>query len=294
MTTPAPPSTSATVMSRLESFAAVAAPTTLVAALLFYFGYVSTFVRYEYFGVDLNALDLSTTELLLLGTEVIFPPLAGLLVLIVLALVAHRAVKSLLERPKPRAAKLVAIVVMVVGAALFARAAVGILVVSVSREEFPGVTAISLALGLPLLVYGAWTYRDTTTRPRGTRTRANALLVTMLVAIVVLGLFWATNNFAAAYGRGRAAEQAAELHTRPRVVLDLEQQLYVPEGLKGVHQFPLPNSEDQHFRVRCQGLRLLTEAGGRLFLVPEEWTPSTGRTIVVPYDDSVRVQFLPG
>jgi hypothetical protein len=291
MTTPAPPSTS--VMGRLESFATIAAPTTLVAALLFYFGYVSTFVRYEYFGVDLNALDLSTTELLLLGTEVIFPPLAGLLVLIVLALVAHRAVKSLLKRPRSRTAKVVAVLAMVLGAALFVRAAVGILVVGVSRNEFPGVTAISLALGLPLLAYGAWAYRNTTTR-RGTHTTANTLLVTTLVAIVVLGLFWATNNFAAAYGRGRAAEQAAELHNRPRVVLDLEQQLYLPEGLKGVHQFPLPNSENQHFRVRCQGLRLLTEAGGRLFLVPEEWTHATGRTIVVPYNDSVRIQFLPG
>ncbi|WP_158841477.1 hypothetical protein [Saccharothrix deserti] len=287
---------SATVLSRIQSFATIAAPTTLVAALLFYFGYVSTLVRYEYFGVDLNALDLSTTELLLLGTEVIFPPIAGLLVFLVLGLVAHRGVRALLRRPRSRAAKIVGVLLMILGAALFVRAVVGMLVVSVSRNEFPGVTAISLGLGLPLLAYGVWVYRGTG-RPRRRRSSsADVLLVTALGAIVVLGLFWATNNFAAAYGRGRAAESAAELHTRPVVVLDLEQRLYLPEGTKGVHQFPLPDSDGRRFRVRCQGLRLLTEAGGRLFLVPEHWTgsDSTRRTIVVPYDESVRIQFLPG
>ncbi|KOX19247.1 hypothetical protein ADK67_33765 [Saccharothrix sp. NRRL B-16348] len=299
------------ILARVQSFAAIAAPTTLVAALLFYFGYVSTLVRYEYFGVDLNALDLSTTELLLLGTEVIFPPVAGLLVFLVLSLVAHRGVRALLRRRGARAPKAVGTLLAVVGAALFVRAVVGILVVSVSRDEFPGVTAISLGLGLPLLAYGIWVFRNAdrrnasrnpgrrgtgrnATRPRRERARSgDVLLVTTLGAIVVLGLFWATNNFAAAYGRGRAAELAAELPTRPMVVLDLEQQLYLPEGIKGVHQFPLPNSEGQRFRVRCQGLRLLTEAGGRLFLVPDQWA-GTRRTVVVPYDESVRVQFLPG
>ncbi|MBB5955893.1 hypothetical protein FHS29_002474 [Saccharothrix tamanrassetensis] len=293
MTTRASRTESGTLLDRLQSFATIAAPTTLVAALLFYFGYVSTLVRYEYFGVDLNALDLSTIELLLLGTEVIFPPVAGLLTLLVLGLVAHRGVRALVRRPRSWAPKVVGALLSVLGAALFARAVVGILVVRVSRDEFPGVTAISLGLGLPLLVYGVWTYRYHAGPKRGRSRSSDALLVTALGAIVVLGLFWATNNFAAAYGRGRAAELAAALHTRPLVVLDLEQQLYLPDGIRGVHQFPLPNSDGRRFRVRCQGLRLLTEAGGRLFLVPDQWT-GTRRTVVVPYDESVRIQFLPG
>ncbi|RKT55347.1 hypothetical protein [Saccharothrix australiensis] len=287
----AQPDASGSLLDRAQSFAAIAAPTTLVAALLCYFGYVSTLVRYEHFGVDLNALDLSTTELLLLGTEVVFAPVAGLLVLLVLGLVAHRGVRALRRRPGSRWAKVVGAALVLLGAALFARAVVGILVVSVSRDEFPGVTALSLAAGLPLAAYGISTWRA---RPRDRRRRpGDALPAAALGAIAVLGLFWATNNFAAAYGRGRAAELAAELPTRPLVVLDLEQQLYLPEGVGGVHQFPLPAAEGQRFRVRCQGLRLLTEAGGRLFLVPERWSDAS-RTVVVPYDDSVRIQFLPG
>jgi hypothetical protein len=49
-------------LQRLSQFASIAAPSSVAAALLFYFGYVATYARYLYFGVDLTALDLSTTD----------------------------------------------------------------------------------------------------------------------------------------------------------------------------------------------------------------------------------------
>ena len=278
---------SPSLLDRVQSFAAVAAPTTVGTALLLYFGYVSTLTRYQHFGIDLGALDLSTTELLLLGTEVIFPPLAALLILLVVGLLAHRGAQALVARHR-RPAKVVAVVVMLVGAAAFVRAAVGVLDVEVSRHELPGLTAVCLGAGLPLLAYGAWTYRRA--GPRGGK--ADVVLLTALTGLVVLGLFWGTNIFAGAYGRGRAEQLVAELHTRPVVILDLQEPLGLPADLEGVQQWRVP-AEDASFRFRCQGLRLLTEAGGRLFLVPEHWDRNR-RTIVVPYDSSVRVQFVPG
>jgi len=43
---------------------------------------------------------------------------------------------------------------------------------------------------------------------------------------------------------------------------------------------------------RYRGLGLLLQAGGRLFLVPTYWN-AQGRTLVVPYDDSIRIQVIP-
>ncbi|NUT49296.1 MAG: hypothetical protein HOV94_18610 [Saccharothrix sp.] len=275
-------------LERLQSFAAVAAPTTLATALLLYFGYVSTLTRYEHFGVDLGALDLSTTELLLLGTEVIFPPVAGLLVLLVAGVLAHRGAQALVARRRKRPARVVAAVLVVVGATAFVRAVVGVLVVDVSQHELPGLTAVCLGAGLPLAAYGTWMHRRS--RPRGGR--PDPLLLAAVTGLVVLGLFWGTNVFAGAYGRGRAEQLATGLRTLPVVVLDLPQPLNLPPDLRGVQQWEAA-PEGTPYRFRCQGLRLLTEAGGRLFLVSEEWNRNR-RTIVVPYDDSVRVQFAPG
>ncbi|GAA0217418.1 hypothetical protein GCM10010492_14070 [Saccharothrix mutabilis subsp. mutabilis] len=279
------------LLDRVQSFAAIAAPTTLATALLFYFGHVATLTRYRYFGVDLGALDLSTAELLLLGTEVVFPPLAGLLLLAMAGLLAHRAVRLLHRVRRGRWARVVGVVLVAVGAVAFGRAVVGVLFLSVSRHETPGLTAVCLGLGLPLVAYGLWVHRGGP--PARRRTPSELLLLTALTGMVVLGLFWATNIFAGGFGRGRAVQDARELHDRPVVVLDLAQPLYLPEDLPGVHQFALPAQEGHPFRIRCQGLRLLTEAGGRLFLVPERWEDGA-RTVVVPYDSEVRVQFLPG
>ncbi|MGW5050337.1 hypothetical protein [Actinokineospora sp. NPDC004072] len=286
---PPPPAEDIT-LSRWQTIAAIATPTTLASALLFYFGYVSTLARYEHFGVDLAVLDLSTVEVLMLGTEVVFPPLAFLLVLMLLALAAHQAVSALMHRHR-RAAHAVSAAAGVLGLLMFVRGGVGVLWVSVSEEEFPGLTPICLGLGLPLLAYGLWVLREV--RAPGKRARGinEVLILVGLAGMAVIGLFWATNIFAGAYGRGRAAELAAELDTRPMVVLDLQQRLYLPADLDGVQQFDLPGGDP--FRVRCQGLRLLTEAGGRLFLVPARWDGPGRRTIVVPNDESVRVQFLP-
>src|SRR5690242_18203129 len=60
---------------RLQQIATVIAPTTLVTALLAYFGYLATRARFEYFGVYLDLVDLSTSDLLLYGSEVVFVPI---------------------------------------------------------------------------------------------------------------------------------------------------------------------------------------------------------------------------
>ena len=45
-------------------------------------------------------------------------------------------------------------------------------------------------------------------------------------------------------------------------------------------------------RYRYEGLRLLLASGGRLYLVPQEWTADSWTTVVM-YDENVRIQLVP-
>jgi hypothetical protein len=61
---------------------------------------------------------------------------------------------------------------------------------------------------------------------------------------------------------------------RPEVILDTGQRLIDLPPF--VRETPLPTQEGDQFRSRYRGLRLLIQAGGRLFLVPERWTDQGG------------------
>jgi hypothetical protein len=85
------------------------------------------------------------------------------------------------------------------------------------------------------------------------------------------------------------------------VVLDTTEQLELGEGFPGVTESRLPTEKDARFRYRYRNLRLLTESGGRLFLVPRDWPTDDrwpqvwrgGGTLVLPYGDGIRIRFLP-
>lgn len=281
---------------RVQALATVAAPASLVAALLFYFGYVATSARYAYFGIDLTALDLSFADLTLLGTEVVYIPFATLVLLLITIMLAHRGVRIALgHRSRRRVLRVVGAVVIVLGAALFVRGVLGVLSPGgVAGYLVPGLTPLAFGLGLPLAGYGAWLFRAAgSSGGSRVRRRADALrwgLITGLVTMAVLGLFWSANTFAGGYGRGRAETMADELHRRPAVVLDTQERLYLT--ISGVRETVLPSVQGQRFRYRYRGLHLLTEAGGRLFLVPGVWSGRVA-SVVVPYDETIRVQFIP-
>jgi hypothetical protein len=292
--------------ARLKDLAGLIAPTTAITALLVYFGYVGTRARFAYFGVYLDLTELSNQNLVLYGLEVLYVPAALVLVAILVAAGCHAAVSWLVTSPgRGFGALSAAAFAAVAGVLLLARALVGILVVRVSRTEVPGTSALALALGPALIAYGGWTAGAVLSRraggPPGTgrfaqwhaeaRTARLRRLVTVTAAgLVLIGLFWAANSFAWAFGQGRAVDDALELPARPELVLDTKEPLVdLPEGVTAV---ALPAGREQAFRYRYRGLRLLVAAGDRLFLVPARWTGQS-RTLVVPYDDEIRIQLVP-
>ena len=147
-----------------------------------------------------------------------------------------------------------------------------------SWPYYPMVTPLVLTAGLLGLV---WSWRRSGVR------RSAVLLALVAVGVCV---FWATATLAQWTGLGVAQRTARNLDDLPSVVVDTKERLYL--GFTedaGVTETTLPEDKDQGFRYRYRGLRLLIQAGDRMFLVPERWSPS-GSTLLVPIDD-VRVRF---
>lgn len=279
------------LVERLRTVAGVIAPTTLIAALLYYYGYVTTLARFDYFGVDLSTLRMSTQDLALRSVEALYVPLATLLVAGLVGYWLHTAVRaSLVQGKNTRLLWCGGWLAITLGVGLLVRAVVGIVHRSIAANEFPGITPISLGLGALMAAYGRHLVihasADQNRSPQ--RCRLDRVVWVAVSGIAVLSLFWLTNSFAAAYGRGQADIDSQELATKPSVTLDTKERLYLP--YPGIEETHLPIDDGQEFRYRYRGLRLLIESDARLFLIPERWREG-GNVLVLPHDSGVRVQF---
>ncbi|WP_433370719.1 hypothetical protein [Streptosporangium sp. CA-115845] len=281
-------------VAQLTAYSNIIAPASVITALLFYFGYLATRARFEYFGVYLDLVNLSTPDLLLYGSDVVFVPITLVAFTVLVAFSLRLAGQWLVSEPRrDTLSGWITLTVLLVAVLLLLKALVGILVPSVSREESPGVTPLSLTLGALLLRYSASLWQTLAARrPRPTwmppREGINVGRYALL-SLIVAGLFWAANSFAFVYGNGRALDDVDGLTKRPAVTLyshDL-----VDDPPQGVVHTVLPGKEK--FRHRYTGLRLLVESDKRLFLVPAPWSPDTSRTLVIENSSDIRLQLVP-
>ncbi|RKT19338.1 hypothetical protein BX285_3794 [Streptomyces sp. 1114.5] len=266
------------------------APTTFVTAMLFFFGYAYTNSLYSYFGIDAATIGFSTQELLLRSSSALYLPagvvLSGVLVAaLAIPLVSGRARRS---AGSSRVLRRVCLALVLPVAALLV---LGLLA---------GIEAIDAGpMGTPVLIGGALllallarllNVRGTGAAFPAAGERA-ALGVT--VAIIALCAYWAVGSYAQEKGEADAEQLSHNLHLRPAVVLDTSERLSL--GWSGVRETPLPAAEaGAHFRYRYEGLRLLAQAGGRMFLIPRQWTWETGNVLVLPVGADVRVAFHAG
>jgi hypothetical protein len=269
----------------------IIAPATLISTLLFYFGYVSSRAQYDYFGLDVDVIGLSTQDYVMRSPQ---PLLVPLLVLTLLG-AASSAGHLLLRRRAGRlpgfryvARRMVAVGVIMIGVGvvlLFGYAAIG------RWTLYPLVTPLILAAGGTLAAYGLGTLRwlDKRDPQRATWRGPSGMIIALWVAVAA-SLFWATATVAQWSGRGLAGEQARTLDQLPSVIVDSKQRLFLPAGA-GVRERDLTGSStDQPYRYRYSNLRLLIEGDGAMFLVPSTWSPAA-TTIMLPLDSGVHVQF---
>ncbi len=84
-------------------------------ALLFYFGYVSARAQYEYFGIDVDTVGLSTQDYVMGSPQPLLVPLLGLSLLAVAGLLSHNAIQPRTSLVTIQWAPLAAILVLALG-----------------------------------------------------------------------------------------------------------------------------------------------------------------------------------
>jgi 4-amino-4-deoxy-L-arabinose transferase-like glycosyltransferase len=277
---------STTIPRWVQMLVAFIAPSSLITALAFYFGEVRTDAYFSYFGIDRSMINFTTADYLLRSTDVLFIPLGALLIGTLALLWGH----FLLQSHHFRDGRLhgdVAIVCIVLGGVLLVMGAVD------AWQGLPFHTPflfgrLSPGVGVALLAYGL--------RLRGgTRSLGWGSLVnrTLVGFVIVLSLFAATSDYAAALGRGRAQQFAAGLLDQPEAVVYSTVPLHL-EGF-GVEPTSLQEDGNPGYRYRYRGLRSLLRSGGHYFLVPALWSQSNdAMAIILPDTPSILLQFGKG
>lgn len=279
-------------MGFLSSFVA---PLTLVTALLFYFGYVSTREFFRYFGVDVDIVGLSSQEFVMRSPGALFIPVMVLTLLAATAILGHRVLRSWLLGQERTIQRRVIGGIAWTGIAFILAGLVLAFLVPLLPDWTYGqlLTPLFLAIGAGLAAYAAATVRalDSASGGRG--------VVVLLVLVMIAGTFWSTATIAQWWGLGQARSLAADLTTLPAVVLDTRERLYPGndditfQQLGEESSAAAADSAPAAFGYRYFGLRLLAQGSGRLYLVPDTWSPDAS-TIVVPFDEvRVRFRFVP-
>ncbi|NEA35833.1 hypothetical protein [Streptomyces sp. SID13031] len=263
-------------LERWVTFATrIIAPVTLISGLLFYFGYVSARSQYEYFGIDVDTIGLSTQDYVMRSPQPLLVPLLGITLLAVAGLLLHNAIQ-----PAPttiRRAKIVVIVLLLLGVlALIGYPLLG---------DLPYYAlVVPLVIGLAAAALGYLSYFDR----KAAGLKPQYVLLGLLAVLTTTCAFWATATTAQYSGRGLAKSDAENLKQFPVVILDTKERLQLRSP--GIEETSLGTSPGQTFTYRYRGLRLLVVGQNRLFLVPQQWNASD-TTLVVPLDGSIRVQF---
>jgi hypothetical protein len=262
---------------RWVSFAAgIVTPVTLISTLLFYFGYVSARSQYEYFGIDVDTIGLSTQDYVMRSPQPLLVPLLVITLLAVGALLVHNAIHPTAAAVR-RSSRVIVVVLLLGVLGLLAYPFLG------QMPYYALAVPIVIGLSAAALAYVTYLRSQIDGAPRPPR-----VLIVLLAIVTVTSAFWATATTAQYSGRGLAKSDARHLDRFPVVILDTKEKLALRSP--GLEETALRPGTGQTFNYRYRGLRLLVVGENRLFLVPQNWTASN-TTVVVPLNDSVRVQF---
>ena len=275
----------------------IVAPATAISTLLFYFGYVSSRAQYDYFGIDVDLVGLTTQDYVMRSPQPLLVPLLVITLACALLLSAHVLVRRrVAERGRLRRLARRAVAA---GIALLVGGVLLLFLYPLLRDwaEYPLMTPLLVVAGGSLTGWGIAQLRrldaEAIAADEGRQARAVDALQVASVLIwvaVAAGLFWMTATVAEWSGRGLGKEQAREVRELPSVILDTKERLFLPDGM-GVAEARLTPVEDgQTFRYRYWNLRLLVQGREAMFLVPNDWD-AANTTLLVPVDANVRVRF---
>jgi hypothetical protein len=271
----------------------IVAPTTLLVALAYYFGWRREEAFAGYFGVDPALLQLSTDEYVLRSVDALFVPVVALLLVAFCALAIHALLADRIESDYSAPVMFfVGLAALAVGLAL----AVGH---PVSARAIY-VQALGLGVGAALIVYALAHWR-------GLQTTTSSLTAMSFVAagVVIVSLFWATAEYADDRGLQTARRLARNIDASPQAVVYSKVDLGIdPMGVgsgavRACAAIQETQTRKSAYRYRYGGFRLLAHSAGKYFVTPthgngKPWDPAVSAVFVFPDDDNIRIELLRG
>ena len=276
--------------SRLASLVRLLGPTTLLSALLYYYGYVTLRSYYTYFGISLSVLDLAPADYVRRSPDTLFKPIGYLTTALVVLFAAHVLLTHQLATTKPH---LVRRALIVMGSAAIVVGGAGLLAFYNAGQGV--VPPLCLVVGVGLLEYSLWLlcrYGRPSTASRNALTRTEDMRRGLVIALVVIGTFWAVNGIARDRGEVLARGTERSLVLQPRAVVYSAKDLRLPGP--DVKTFPI-DRPGSAYAFLSNGLRPLLFANHRWFLLPAGWRHDNDATVIVLRDDTpgVRVDLAP-
>jgi hypothetical protein len=280
----------------LKIVGSVVAPTTLLTALMFYFGRQHAVGWFGYLGVQFTVLDLTVQDYLIRSVDGLIPPL----IVVAGATLLGLWVPQLLLEALPSGSRRTALRIIMPSTGI-----AGLLLVSLVIADFLTgplfptfleARGLSLAIGVLLLTYAARLLRMLITERGGAQAPPRppaAVVVAEWGAVFVLvsvGLFWAVGSYAIGVGTGRAQQIEASLAYFPNVVVYSEKSLSLQAP--GVRELSCQNQEAA-YRFRYEGLKLVPQSGDQYLFLPAGWRHGDGPAILLPRSASIRLEFSP-
>lgn len=278
----------------LAVLGSIVAPTTLLTALLFYFGRLHVTGFFRYFGVNFTVLDLTVQDYLVRSADGLFVPLTFAAALGLSVIWTHRLVSSRLPAMvQHRVRAVLAVACTVAGTALLISAVAALVGRPLVLASQPEVGGLSLALGVVLLAYAAGLAPQLLSRSPGRPARRvpNAVAVAewgALFVLVSVGLFWSVGSYAIGVGTGRAQQLEAELPSSRDAVLFSSESLRL-EG-PGIVEVRCADP-DPGYRYRYTGLKLVLQSGDQYLFLPAQWSTERGAAVLIPRTEAIRLEF---
>jgi hypothetical protein len=275
---------------------AVVAPTTLLTALLYYFGRAHATGLFGHFGVHVTVLDLTVQDYLIRGVDGLIVPLVFLVGAVLLTLWSRLLVLAALPTEKRSTVRRALAPLAGVAGIILATIAVVDLLGVITFRNYPEVRGLSLSIGVLLLAYAAHALRKIIAErqpERVSRKARHSMIIGewgAVFALVSVGLFWAVGNYAIGVGRGNAYQIEASLAYFPNLAVYSEKRLDL-QG-PGVHETPC-RQDNTAYRFRYDGLKLVHQSGNHYLFLPAGWTRTEGAAMLVQRNEILWLEFSP-
>lgn len=272
----------------LRVFGSLLAPTTVLTALLFYFGTRHATYFCERFGVHYSVLGLSASDYLIRSADGMLVPLTVVAAAGLAALWGYRFLRSALT---PRTWRVLARRAVPVLVSL----GLGLLVLGLTElavpallYAVPGLPGLCVALGVVLFPMAERLHQS-----QSGKHAAGVVPViqwTFTFVLATIGLFWAVTDYSAEVGDARGYEYETKLATMPETVVFSTKDI----GVRGPGvTMTACTAQDSAYRFRYDGLVMVLQSGGQSILLPKAWNSRDGVALVLPRSGDVRLEFLP-